>query len=412
MHRIKKRDLLLEAWNNAAQEKKRHCQDRAGQLVKTSKPIPGSEISQSKSMGCSSSGFSLKAPSGNTVHNDLKTLCSTKPKRGQLAQQETEGINSPLTQQESLVQAITALIQQLKVSDTLKKDHPLVQRPSSAQTNSEEGRSSLQPCGSIAHPERKGDHWEKKNGTGEFSVALPNGEKEELEEEMGKSLDIEAYVQEFDNMTWEIECTPEMLKTLSSKAVPHYLKAKTIMAIKRLGNEEWSRGLQKPLKHLKADIQLYEAKLGKGARMLWELAIDFSPRCSESPEKIMETEQTKSHLEKSGRVYTEIIRIWAIVLDHCKLNHALENICISYNRGLSCILRKKLKGINEGYQNHSVTTQKCVPRCYIEDMEAEKSKEHRMPEYFPPASAAELEYNTNVALNIINDAQSSVDYPF
>lgn len=420
MHRIKKRDPLLEAWNIAAQEKKRHRQDRAGQLVKASKPIPASEISQSKSTGHSSSGFSLKAPSGNAVHNDLKTPCSMKTKKGQLGKQETEGINSPLTLQESLVQAITALIQQLKVGDTLKKDHSLVQKPSSAQTPSEEGRSSLQSCGSIAHPERKGDDWEKKKGAREFSIALPNGEKEELEEEKGKSLDIEAYVQEFDNMTWEIECTPEMLKTLSSKAVPHYLKAKTIMTIKRLGNGEWSRGLQKPLKHLKADIQLYEAKLGKGARMLWELAIDFSPRCSESPEKIMETEQTKSHLEKSGRVYTEIIRIWAIVLDHCKLNRALENICISYNRGLSCILRKKLKGINEGRQNHSVTTQKRVPRCYIEDMEAEKSKELTMPEYFPPASAAELEYNimkfhsfsTNMALNIINDVQSSVDYPF
>ncbi|TRZ26625.1 hypothetical protein HGM15179_000506 [Zosterops borbonicus] len=420
MHRIKKRDPLLEAWNIAAQEKKRHRQDRAGQLVKISKPIPASEISPSKSTGCSSSGFSLKAPSSNAVHNDLKTPCSIKTKKGQLAKQETEGINSPLTLQESLVQAITALIQQLKVSDTLKKDHPLVQKPSSTQTNSEEERSSLQPCGSMAHPERKGDDWEKKKGVGEFSMALPNGEKEELEEEKGKGLDIEAHVQEFDNMTWEIECTPEMLKTLSSKAMPHYLKAKTIMTIKRLGNGEWSRGLQKPLKHLKADIQLYEAKLGKGARMLWELAIDFSPRCSESPEKIMETEQTKSRLEKSGRVYTEIIRIWAIVLDHCKLNRALENICISYNRGLSCILRKKLKGIIKGHQNHSVTTEKRVPRCYVEDMEAEKSKEHTMPEYFPPASAAELEYNimkfhsfsTNMALNIINDVQSSVDYPF
>ncbi|NXE98771.1 TRNK1 protein, partial [Menura novaehollandiae] len=420
MHRIKKRDPLLLAWNNAALEKKRHRQDRAGLLVKTSKPISASEISQSKSTGRSSSGFSLKTPSGNAVHNDLKTPCSVKTKKGQLAKQETEGINSPLTLQESLVQAITALIQQLKVSDTLRKDHPLVQQPSSARTNLEEGRSSSQPCRSIPFPERKGDDWEKKKEAEEFSMALPNGEKEEPEEEKGKSLDIEAYVQEFDNMTWEIECTPEMLKTLSSKAVPHYLKTKTIMTIKRLGNGEWSRGLKKPLKHLKADIQLYEAKLGKGARMLWELAIDFSPRCSESPEKIMETEQTKSRPEKSGRVYTEIIRIWAIVLDHCKLNRALENICISYNRGLSCILRKKLKGINEGHQNHSVTTQKRVPRCYVEDTEAEKSKELIMPEYFPPASAAELEYNimkfhsfsTNMALNIINDVQTSVDYPF
>ncbi|KFV47944.1 TPR and ankyrin repeat-containing protein 1, partial [Gavia stellata] len=420
-HRIKKNDPLLLVWNNAALEKKKYRQDVAGPSVKTSKPVPASEISQPKSTGRSSSGSSLKAPSGNAAHNDLKTPCSVKTKKDQLAKQETERINSPLTLQESLVQAITVLIQQLKLGDTLRKDRPLVQKPSSAQTNLEEGRSeSLQPCGSIVYPEGKGDDWEKKKEEGEFNMALPNGEKEEPEEEKEKILDIEAYVQEFDNMTWEIECTPEMLKTLGSKAVPHYLKTKTIMTIKQLGNGEWTRGLQKPLKHLKADIQLYEAKLGKGARMLWELAIDFSPRCSESAEKIMETEQTKSLPEKSGRVYTEIIRIWAIVLDHCKLNRVLDNICISYNRGLSCLLRKKLKGINEGHQNHSVTTQKRVPRCYVEDLEAEKSKENAIPEYFPPASSAELEYNimkfhsfsTNMALNIINDVHSSVEYPF
>uniref|UniRef100_A0A8C8ASD6 Tetratricopeptide repeat and ankyrin repeat containing 1 n=1 Tax=Otus sunia TaxID=257818 RepID=A0A8C8ASD6_9STRI len=420
-HRIKKNDPLLLAWNNAVLEKKKYRQDTAGQSVKTSKPLPASEISQPKSTGRSSSGSSLKAPSGNTVHNDLKTSCSVKTKKDQLAKQETERINSPLTLQESLVQAITALIQQLKLGDPLRKDHLLVQKPCSAQTNLEEERSkSSQSCGSVSSPAGKGDDWEKKKGAGEFSMALPNEEKEEPEEEKEKILDIEAYVQEFDNMTWEIECTPEMLKTLGSKAVPHYLKTKTIMTIKQLGNGEWTRGLQKPLKHLKADIQLYEAKLGKGARMLWELAIDFSPRCSESAEKIMETEQTKSLSEKSGRVYTEIIRIWAIVLDHCKLNRVLNNICISYNRGLSCILRKKLKGINEGHQNHNVTTQKRVPRCYVEDPEAEKTKEHTIPEYFPPASAAELEYNimkfhsfsTNMALNIINDVHSSVEYPF
>ncbi|XP_027747610.1 TPR and ankyrin repeat-containing protein 1 isoform X2 [Empidonax traillii] len=415
-HRIKKNDPLLLAWNNAALEKKKHRQDRAGQLVKTSKPVPASEASQSKGTRHSSSGSSLKTPSGNVMPNDLKPPCYVKTKKGQLAKQKTEGINSPLTLQESLVQAITALIQQLKVGDTQRKDHPLVQKPPAAQTSLEEGRSSLQPCGSIAFPEGKGHDWKKKKGGGEFNMALPNGENEEKE----KSLDIEAQEQEFDNMTWEIECTPETLKTLSSKAVPHDLKTKTIRTIKQLGNGEWTRGLQKPLKHLKANIRLYEAKLDKGARMLWELAIDFSPRCSESPEKIMETEQTKSLPEKSGRVYTEIIRIWAIVLDHGKLDRTLENICISYNRGLSCILRKKLKCINEGHQNHSVTTEKRVPRCYVEDMAAEKPKECTMPEYFPPASAAELEYNiikfhsfsTNMALNIINDVQTSVEYPF
>ncbi|NXW58703.1 TRNK1 protein, partial [Eurystomus gularis] len=407
-HKSKKNYALLRAWNNAALERKK---DTAGQSVKTSKPVPASQISQPKSRS------SVKAPSGNAKRDDLETV---KTKKDLLAKQEPEGINSPLTLQESLVQAITALIQRLKLGDALRRGQPLVQ-PASAQTKAKEGRrESSQPHGSMAYPEGKREGWGKKKGARDCGVALPDGEKEEPEEEKGEILDLEAYVQEFDNMTWEIECTPEMLKTLGSKAVPHYLKTRTIMTIKQLGNGEWTRGLQKRLKHLKADIQLYEAKLGKGARMLWELAIDFSPRCSESAEKIMETEQTKSLPEKSGRIYTEIIRIWAIVLDHCKLNRVLDNICSSYNRGLSCILRKKLKGINERHQNYNGTTQKRVPRCYVEDSGAEKSKEHTIPEYFPPASAAELEYNiikfhsfsTNMALNIINDVHSSVEYPF
>ncbi|NXX51843.1 TRNK1 protein, partial [Tricholaema leucomelas] len=418
-HGIKKTDPLLRAWNSAVQERKKCRPVGAGQSVKTSKPAPASEFPQSRSTGRSSSGSSVKTSSHSAVQSELKTPCSVKAEKGPSAKQETEGVSSPLTLQESLVQAITALIQQLKLRDTLRKGHPLVQKPSSARTRLEEARSEPSPpSGGIDHLEGKGADWETKKGDREFSVAMPSEEKEDSEE--GKILDVETYVQEFDNMTWEIECTPEMLKTLGSKAVPQYLKTRTIMTIKQLGNGEWTKGLQKPLKHLKADIQLYEAKLGKGARMLWELAIDFSPRCSESAEKIMETEQTKSQPEKSGRVYTEIIRIWAIVLDHCKLNRVLDNICMSYNRGLSCILRKKLKGINEGQQTQNVTTEKRVPRCYVEDSEAHKSKERTVPEYFPPASPAELEYNvmkfhsfsTNMALNIINDVHSSVEYPF
>ncbi|NXP82534.1 TRNK1 protein, partial [Ramphastos sulfuratus] len=417
-HGIKKNDPLLRAWNSAVQERRKYRQVGAGQSVRTSKPAPASEISQPRSTGRSSSGSSVKTPSGSAVQCELKTPCSVKAEKNPLAKQETERVNSPLTLQESLVQAITTLIQQLKLGDTLRKGHPLVQKPSSTRTHLEERSEPLPPCGGIACPEGKRDGWETKKGAREFSVTMPKGEKEDPEE--GKILDVETYVQEFDNMTWEIECTPEMLKTLGSKAVPQYLKTRTIMTIKQLGNGEWTKGLHKPLKHLKADIQLYEAKLGKGARMLWELAIDFSPRCSESAEKIMETEQKRSQPEKSGRVYTEIIRIWAIVLDHCKLNRVLDNICISYNRGLSCILRKKLKGISDRQQTHSVTTQRRVPRCYVEDSEAQKSKEHTVPEYFPPASPAELEYNimkfhsfsTNMALNIINDVHSSVEYPF
>ncbi|KAM8967370.1 TPR and ankyrin repeat-containing protein 1 [Pelodytes ibericus] len=257
------------------------------------------------------------------------------------------------------------------------------------------------------------------NGAADFSdhelSAVCNGEEENeiLEEE---ELDLSQI--DFNNMTWEIECAPEALKKLGSKAVSHIIKSKIIISIQKLGNGEWTRSLHKPLKCSKSNIKLYEVKLDKGGRMLWELAIDFSPRCSEEPEKIMESELSHHASEKTGRVYTEIIRIWDIVLDHDKISKAIENICSSYNRGLNCILRKKLKIITKTPLSSSV--EKRIPKYFVEDTELERNMVHFASDYCPPASAAETEYNimkfhsfsTDMALNILSNMNSRIEYPF
>ncbi|XP_077667201.1 TPR and ankyrin repeat-containing protein 1 isoform X3 [Eretmochelys imbricata] len=428
-HRIKKNDPRLLTWNTAVSEKRKYRQDTVGQLVKLPKSIPVCNTSQPKSTAHSSSASVWRASPGNSAPANTDPVPDTweEADDAQLTKQETGEVNKTLTLRESLVKAITDLIQHLQLGDNPIEDNSQVPNPSSALTSVEGKKSELQQtCGyeSLAHSKGEGADSEKVEDTekecDESDMPMPNGIGEETVEVNGQIQDIEAYIQDFDNMTWEIECTSEMLKKLGSKAVPHYMKKKIILAIQQLGNGEWTQGLQKRLKHLKADIQLYEAKLDKGARMLWELAIDFSPRCSEAAEKIIETEQSIHPLEKSGRVYTEIIRIWDIVLDHCKLDRAISTICTAYNRGLSCILRKKLKGISKIKQSSNLKTQKRIPRCYVEDTEAEKTKEHIIPEYFPPASAVETEYNvmkfhsfsTNMALNIINDMNSAVEYPF
>lgn len=53
-------------------------------------------------------------------------------------------------------------------------------------------------------------------------------------------------------------------------------------------------------------------------------------------------------MEKLGWIYMEIIWIWDIVLDYCKLVDFIKVICNVYNWGLFCVLWKKLKGINKG----------------------------------------------------------------
>ena len=65
-------------------------------------------------------------------------------------------------------------------------------------------------------------------------------------------------------------------------------------------------------------LNLHQAKFVKGARILWELAIAFSPRLSEAAEKRIEEKERRGEFAvRGGRMYTEIIRIWDIVF-HAK----------------------------------------------------------------------------------------------
>ncbi|XP_061443726.1 TPR and ankyrin repeat-containing protein 1 isoform X2 [Rhineura floridana] len=446
-YRKKKNDPMLIAWNEALGEnKKKYRHDGMGQQTKMLKSTSACNRSQAyKNLAHSSTAHLSKMPPGKLTPDMEPLACAVSDNKEEA---EDVGVknptfrdtNKPLTLRECLVQEITQLIQKLALGEISTKINSVssqVPKQPFSVAGIESEESEHQQMGiheGLAYNGRKDPCLDKKDLEEKAQDELneAKAEKEEATEADRQFQEIETYIQDFDNMTWEIECTSEMLKKLGNKSIPHYMKKKVIFVIQQLGNGEWTQGLQKRLKHLKADIQLYEAKLDKGARMLWELAIDFSPRCSENAEKIIENKLSTHPTEKTGRVYTEIIRIWDIVLDHCKLDraidraveravyHAAEKICKAYNRGLSCILRKKLKGINATLVSSNLSTQKRIPRIYVEDTKAEKSKDHVLPEYFPPASAVETEYNimkfhsfsTNMALNIINDMTSAVEYPF
>ncbi|XP_054847017.1 TPR and ankyrin repeat-containing protein 1 isoform X2 [Eublepharis macularius] len=423
-YKKKKNDPMLIAWNEAVAENKKKCRhDAVGHQARMAKPSAACNRSQPKSTNHSSATSVSKTP-----HGKLPLDRETKPDHdcSKWDEAEAAGVenfsdrdgNKPLTLRECLVQEIANIIQKLALGEVIRSDlvRPEILKPPTATVDGEEGEHHSFSHEGLANVcVNSGDPLEKAH-----DELKELKEEEEATEDDGHIQEIEAHAQDFDNMTWEIECTSETLKKLENKSTPRYIKKKIILVIQQLGNGEWTQGLQKRLKHLNTDIQLYEAKLDKGARMLWELAIDFSPRCSENAETIIEHEHSVHPTEKTGRVYTEIIRIWDIVLDHCKLDQAIKTICVAYKRGLSCILRKKLKGINTALVSSNLKTQKRIPRIYVEDTKPEKSKDCDIPDYFPPASAVETEYNimkfhsfsTNMALNIINDMTSTVEYPF
>ncbi|XP_077125441.1 TPR and ankyrin repeat-containing protein 1 [Ranitomeya variabilis] len=406
-YKIKDSDQRFIAWNES---RKKYKQNQPTCVPKPNKTVTNGNAAQRKNHVKS---LCVAPSQPKTMINDQNAqLEKSEHTTNKFPEQAEVNTKKAMTPKESLLQAIRELIRCTEpnkghpVFDSLK---PLAAVPHNADKINEApmdcaNGATVNPYGLSSDSEMESNEC----AINDFTVS--NGiedDAEPLED------DIDPSNIDFNNMTWEVECSPEALKKLECKSVPQYMKNKIIVSIQRLGNGEWTRSLQKQLK-LKSNIKLYEVKLDTGARMLWELAIDFSPRCSEEPEKILATELSTV---KIGRVYTEIIRIWDIVLDHGKLRHAIESICSAYNRGLTCILRKKLKGITKVVMSSNV--QKRIPKYFIEDTEIECDIEH-VPDYFPPASAAETEYNimkfhsfsTDMALNVLSNMNSRVEYPF
>ena len=115
-----------------------------------------------------------------------------------------------------------------------------------------------------------------------------------------------------EGLPWEVEITSKAMKFFKDrKKTPFDVQKAAAETIHRLaGGERDNERLSKLVSH-KRCVQLYEAKMTKAARILWEKAISFSARltgtaCSSTP------------------VYTEVIRIWDIILDHDTLSDRIK----------------------------------------------------------------------------------------
>lgn len=236
----------------------------------------------------------------------------------------------------------------------------------------------------------------------------------------------------FENLPWEVDCTDQVWRILGSKKIGETLRRRIIAKIRMLAEGRWSANMCKrlegsPKQH---DILLFEAKLTKGARILWEKTVAFSPRCSQDG-------QIRDHMGQSeGLIYSDIIRVWDVVLDHNALEHRIENIVKSHNRGLSCIIQKELKGVKREDLKSDTYAKECLPNYYVEKSEDQKQPKSTIPAvkyplesgkdelsniFFPPASANDQEYHilkfysfsTALVKTILEgDNAMKVDFPF
>ncbi|XP_033726508.1 TPR and ankyrin repeat-containing protein 1-like [Pecten maximus] len=251
----------------------------------------------------------------------------------------------------------------------------------------------------------------------------PEDEDEEEEEKETYEVDVQA----FDNLDWEVECTSDVWRTLRDNHVLPELKQRIVRKVQHLASGEWRRSLCKPITASKMPetLRLFEAKLSKGGRIIWELAIAFSPRLSESAERRLNAEEEDSAdlAVQGGRIYSEVIRVWDIVFNHDHIYRCVERIIKSHNRGEECIIQKKLKGVKqtqfqeEGGKRYPMIFAEADVGLKEQDL---REYQQELQRFYPPASSNDTEYHilkfysfsSNLVYHVLQNIETKVDFPF
>ena len=242
-------------------------------------------------------------------------------------------------------------------------------------------------------------------------------------------LDLEA---PFEDLPWEVDCTDQFWKALQNRNVSDALKRRIIGKIRMLAEGRWIGKLCRRVDGLprKRNIFLFDAKLTGSSRIIWELAVAFSAKCSKNPEIRVQAESL------AGRVYSEIIRVWDVAANHDSLMVKVETIVKSHDRGLNCIVKKELAAFRKDDTNVTNSFGERLPNFFVEvsesleDFPNEKnvsrierpaSKSSSCQFFFPPASPNNMEFHilkfysfSSALINSVlrSNASGRVDFPF
>ena len=248
----------------------------------------------------------------------------------------------------------------------------------------------------------------------------PNNEEPEL--------DLES---PFEDLPWEVDCTDQFWKALQNTNVCDALKRRIVARIRMLAEGRWTKKLCRRLSGVSKNrnIMLFEAKLTRSSRIIWELTVAFSAKCSNDPELRV---QAKTN---AGRVYSEIIRIWDVAADRDTLMKKVENIVKSHDRGLGCIVRKELSGFRKGDQKVTNASGERLPNFFVEVTETvdqfpvekvakfgkSQDTNSSLQFFFPPASPNDMEFHilkfyafSSALINSVlrSNHATKVDFPF
>ena len=221
------------------------------------------------------------------------------------------------------------------------------------------------------------------------------------------------YEMNFDCLPWEVEITKNVIKFFKNeKRYSSVDRMGAVKVIYQIAEGKRNKHLSKQVGS-NQKICLYEARITGASRVLWEKAISYSAKLT-----------GKSHIP----VYTQIIRVWEVVLDHDEIDRRIrycsEQIELSYKRGFMASIRWGLKPISQDSIHSDTQVQNVrgreiteLPCMYTIDAPNVKKSDH---EFVPAASTNENEYNvttfysfdTMAAKSMVAGTNARRDYPF
>ena len=195
-----------------------------------------------------------------------------------------------------------------------------------------------------------------------------------------------------EDLIWEVDMTKEVRKQIQTEVKP--MRRRVMDRIRRIASNDQCRNLRKLVC---PEYGIYQAKVTKSARLIWQEVVSFSSRLS----------TTEKH------IYTDKIRLWHLATDHKKLGQCIDRVKVSIKKGNECLadFKKKLRVTQPSEKDERGQR---VPGLYEEGETGEG-----LVVYSPPASSRDEEFTSEKFYGVNTDFidailwnPEDVDFPF
>ncbi len=160
-------------------------------------------------------------------------------------------------------------------------------------------------------------------------------------------------LRDFEAAPWDVRCVARVVDRLCDASFPWVWHAQAIRTIQRLSTGVWqvrSRQLRGEVQGAPPGMMLFEARINRSRRVLWEIATEFSERLNRAGAVDAAASSPSSSRGLGGPapqiVYSHVIRVWALIYDHDDISAEVARVAESHRKGGLSNVKRLLKVAN------------------------------------------------------------------